>query len=176
MDREKRKERRRQTRVTSLRSARQADAAGLLAMMGPFNRSEGIPWRPRRVAGALRQLLRDSRLGAVIVAEDAVTDALVGYVVATFNYDLEFAGPDAFVTELFVKPESRGCGLGQQLLAAMTTRMRAAGAGALHLLVRPENRSARRLYGRAGFLRVPRLMMTKAFISKVAPATDRQYR
>ena len=54
--------------------------------------------------------------------------------------------------------------------------MRAAGAGALHLLVRPENRSARRLYERAGFLRVPRLMMTKAFTSEVAPAADRQYR
>jgi ribosomal protein S18 acetylase RimI-like enzyme len=151
--------------VTSLRSAHLTDAVGLLAMMGPFNRSEGIPWRPRRVAGALRRLLRDSRLGAVIVAEEKATGALAGYVVATLNYDLEFAGPDAFVTELFVTPENRGCGLGRRLLAAMTTRMRAVGAGALHLLVRPENQSARRLYERAGFRIVPRLMMTRSFVS-----------
>jgi ribosomal protein S18 acetylase RimI-like enzyme len=134
-------------------------------MMAPFNRSEDIPWRPRRVAGALRRLLRDSRLGVVIVGEEKATGALVGYVVATLNYDLEFAGSDAFVTELFVRPQSRGCGLGQQLLSAVTTRMRALGAGALHLLVRPDNQSARRLYEQAGFQVMPRLMMTRSFMS-----------
>ena len=137
--------------------------------MRPFNRSEGIPWRPSRVAGALRRLLRDSRLGAVIVAEETATGTLAGYVVATLNYDLEFAGPDAFVTELFVTPGSRGGGLGGRLLAAMTTRMQALGAGALHLLVRPENQPARRLYKRAGFEVVPRLMMTRVLPADVRP-------
>jgi ribosomal protein S18 acetylase RimI-like enzyme len=32
------------------------------------------------------------------------------------------------------------------------------------LLVRPENRSARVLYERAGFVPVPRVMMTKSFV------------
>lgn len=162
MDRARRKQ---PSLQPSLRTADLADAAGLLAMMAPFNRSEGIAWRPRRVALALRRLLRDARLGAVIVAEERTTGALTGYIVATLNYDLEFAGPDAFVTELFVTPENRGRGLGRRLLAAMTTRMRAVGAGALHLLVRPENQSARRLYERAGFQIVPRLMMTRSFVS-----------
>jgi ribosomal protein S18 acetylase RimI-like enzyme len=67
------------------------------------------------------------------------------------------------VTELYVIPEKRGRGVGSRLLRAITTRMRAAGAGALHLLVRPENRGARRLYSGVGFKVVPRLMMTKAF-------------
>jgi ribosomal protein S18 acetylase RimI-like enzyme len=147
----------------NLRPARLADVAELLAMMGPFNRSEGIRWRPKLVAGALRRLLREPRLGAVIVAQDqGVRGALVGYVVATFNYDLEFAGPDAFVTELFVDPASRAAGLGRRLLDAMTAAMRAAGARALHLLVRPDNRRARRLYEKAGFAAIPRLMMTRA--------------
>jgi ribosomal protein S18 acetylase RimI-like enzyme len=154
----------------SLRSARLTDATELLAMMAPFNRSEDIPWRPRRVALALRRLLRDSRLGAVIVAEEKTTGALIGYVVATLNYDLEFAGSDAFVTELFVVSRHRGFGLGRRLLSAMTTRMRALGAGALHLLVRPDNQSARRLYEGAGFQVVPRLMMTRSFLSERRPA------
>lgn len=153
----------RPSQASLLRAAKASDSAALLAMMAPFNRSEGIPWRPKRVATALRILLRDSRLGAVVVAEDRASGLLVGYVVATLNYDLEFAGPDAFVTELFVVPEQRGRGLGNRLLRAITTRMRAAGAGALHLLVRPENQSARRLYERAGFQAVPRLMMTRSF-------------
>jgi ribosomal protein S18 acetylase RimI-like enzyme len=98
-----------------------------------------------------------------MVAEQGGTTRLVGYVVASFNYDLEFAGPDAFVTELFVRPEVRTRGVGRRLLAAVTTRMRAAGAGALHLLVRPDNLAARLLYEAAGFAEVPRLMMTRSF-------------
>jgi ribosomal protein S18 acetylase RimI-like enzyme len=125
----------------NLRPARLADVAELLAMMGPFNRSEGIRWRPKLVAGALRRLLREPRLGAVIVAQDqGVRGALVGYV----------------------DPASRGAGLGRRLLDAMTAAMRAAGARALHLLVRPDNRRARRLYEKAGFAAIPRLMMTRA--------------
>jgi ribosomal protein S18 acetylase RimI-like enzyme len=143
-----------------IRRARLADAAALLQLMKPFNLAEEIPWRPRRVRVALRRLLRDVRLGIVLVAE-ARDRALVGYVVATFNYDLEFAGPDAFVTELFVRPAARRDGLGTRLLEAAISSLRAAGAAAVHLLVRPENRSARSLYAGLGFEEVPRLMMTR---------------
>jgi ribosomal protein S18 acetylase RimI-like enzyme len=155
--------------VVKLRIARLTDVAPLLTLMGPFNRGEGIAWRPKRVADALRRLLHDARLGAVIVAEQADSGALVGYAVATLNYDLEFAGPDAFVTELYVRPKSRARGLGSRLLAAVTDQMLAAGAGALHLLVRPENRAARVLYEKAGFAEVPRVMMTRSFPGRRGP-------
>jgi ribosomal protein S18 acetylase RimI-like enzyme len=137
-----------------------ADDVALLRLMQPFNLAEEIPWRPKRVRAALRRLLRDARLGVVLVAE-ARDHALVGYVVATFNYDLEFAGPDAFVTELFVEPAARRDGLGTRLLEAAVSSLRAAGAAAVHLLVRPTNRAARSLYARRGFEEVPRLMMTR---------------
>lgn len=144
-----------------IRPARLGDAKALLALMAPFNRSEGIAWRPARVSVALRRLLREPRLGVVLVAEERSSDTILGYVVATYSYDLEFAGPDAFVTELFVRPDARGRGTGRRLLEAVERRVRSRGAAALHLLVRPENRGARRLYERSGFARVPRLMLTK---------------
>jgi ribosomal protein S18 acetylase RimI-like enzyme len=144
-----------------VRTARASDVKALLAMMAPFNKSEGIPWRPRSVAGALRRLLGDARLGVVLVAESGSPPTIAGYIVATYNYDLEFAGSDAFVTELFVKPEARRAGIARRLLEAVTSKVRSAGAGALHLLVRPENRGARSLYEKAGFAEIPRRMMTK---------------
>ena len=147
----------------TIRRARRADVDALLKMMAPFNRSEGIPWRPRSVAGALRRLLREPRLGLVLVAQQAKSTRLVGYVVATFNFDLEFAGPDAFVTELFVRSEARERGVGRRLLGAAAVAMRSAGAGALHLLVRPDNLAARLLYEAAGFEEVPRVIMTRTF-------------
>jgi ribosomal protein S18 acetylase RimI-like enzyme len=146
--------------VTKLRVARAADTEALLALMQPFNRSEDIPWRPRRVAAALERLLAEPRLGVVLVAEQA-GGTLAGYVVATYNYDLEFAGADAFVTELFVRPEARRAGIARRLLEAVAREVRRAGAAALHLLVRPDNAKARALYRKAGFDEIPRLMMTR---------------
>ncbi|HEX2659154.1 MAG TPA: hypothetical protein VHU40_12815, partial [Polyangia bacterium] len=88
-----------------LRRARPADVPALLRLMAAFNRAEGIPFRRAAVTAGLRRLLRDRRLGVVIVA-DARAETLAGYAVGTFGYDLEFAGPDAFLTELFVRPEA----------------------------------------------------------------------
>jgi ribosomal protein S18 acetylase RimI-like enzyme len=144
-----------------IRPARLSDVPELMGMMRALSASDLIPWRPTRVLPALRRLLRDARLGAVLVSETAGARRLGGYAVGTFGYDLEFAGPDAFVTELFVRPERRGAGEGRRLLEAITARMRRRGAGALHIVVRFENRAARRLYGSSGFARVARLMLSK---------------
>lgn len=147
-----------------VRIAHRGDALAILKLMAPFNRSEGIPWRPQSVAAALRHLLRAPQLGTVMVAQQAGSTRLVGYVVATFNYDLEFVGLNAFVTELFVRPEVRNRGVGRRLLKAITERMRSVGARALHLIVRPDNLAARLLYEASGFAEVPRLMMTRTFL------------
>lgn len=146
---------------STVRAARADDLTALLQMMAAFNRAEGIPFRRARVAPGLRRLLREPRLGMVVIAAHPDRPGLDGYAVATFGYDLEFAGTDAFLTELFVRPERRGLGVGARLLAAVARALQAGGAGAVTLLVRPENRAARRLYARAGYATVPRLAMVR---------------
>jgi ribosomal protein S18 acetylase RimI-like enzyme len=113
------------------------------------------------VVPALRRLLRQPRLGRVLVAAAHAAGDLRGYVVGTFGYDLEFAGPDAFVTEIFVRPRYRGTGEGRRLLDAITEAMRRRGAGAIHLAVRRTNRVARRLYETSGFAPIPRVVLSK---------------
>jgi ribosomal protein S18 acetylase RimI-like enzyme len=87
-------------------------------------------------------------------------DRLLGYSILTYNYDLEWGGRDAFITELWVVPEARRSGLGQALLQTVEKHAREQACLALHLAVRPEN-EALRLYEREGFERVPRLWLTK---------------
>ena len=142
-----------------LRPATPHDAPALLREMEPFNAGERIPWRPTTIEAALRHLLDHPELGLVLVAIDA--GRLLGYTVLTYGYDLEWAGRDGFVTELWVVADARGRGLGEQLLAAAEQHARAAEVHALHLMVRPENAGARRLYARQGYELVPRLIMTK---------------
>jgi ribosomal protein S18 acetylase RimI-like enzyme len=96
-----------------------------------------------------------------VVAERRDRRRLVGYAIGTFGFDLEFADPDAFLTELFVRPDARRQGLGAGLLAEVMTTLREGGARAVTLLVLPENGAARRLYAGAGFEEIPRLAMVR---------------
>ena len=56
---------------------------------------------------------------------------------------------------------ARGIGIGTRVLASIEDVARRAGAGALHLMVRPENEPAVRLYNRAGFRSPPRTLLSK---------------
>jgi ribosomal protein S18 acetylase RimI-like enzyme len=143
------------------RRARPTDLEALLPLMAAFNEAERIPFHRAKVAVGLRRLLRERRLGIVVVADSPDRARLDGYAIGTFGFDLEFAGPDAFLTEMFVRPERRRERLGAGLLDALTRALRAGGARAVTLLVYPENRAARRLYAGAGFKELPRLAMVR---------------
>lgn len=134
-------------------------APDILPLMVAFNQAEGISWTPDVMVPALHRLLDDDALGLVLVAYAG--PHLAGYSVATFGYDLEFAGRDAFITELFVDPASRGHGLGRRLLEAIVRHLRQRSVNAVHLVVRPDNPRARALYESHGFKASPRIVMTK---------------
>jgi ribosomal protein S18 acetylase RimI-like enzyme len=142
-----------------VRMASEADLPRLLPMMVDFNRHESIDWTFERGEGALRQLLTSAELGFVGLAE--VDEQTCGYFVLTFGYDLEWNGRDAFLTELYLSPASRGRGLGRLLLSAAESTARSRGSRALHLMVRPENAPALGLYLRMGFQEPPRRLLTK---------------
>lgn len=55
------------------------------------------------------------------------------------------------VTNLYVRPESRGEGVGAALLDAAEDRLRELGVGAVALEVMADNEDARQFYGRAGY-------------------------
>jgi ribosomal protein S18 acetylase RimI-like enzyme len=155
------------TPKAKLRRARPTDLEGLLPLMAAFNRADRIPFQRTHVIAGLRKLLRAPELGVVMVAESG--RRLDGYAIGTFGFDLEFAGPDAFLTELFVRPATRGEGLGARLLDAVMAALGRAGARAVTLLVRPGNKAARRLYARAGFAVTPRLAMVRRLTRAPSP-------
>jgi len=76
--------------------------------------AEGIDVDPVLHREALGRLLRRPDLGCVFLFESS--GSTLGYAVLTFNYDLEYAGRDAFLTDLFVAASSRGRGYGGHML------------------------------------------------------------
>ena len=141
-----------------LRAATVGDLAHVLPRTRALNDHESIEIADAALEAALRQLLGDPNLGGVWLIEDG--GVACGYAIVTYGYDLEFAGRDAYLTELWIDPEARGRGAGSAALAALDGELRDRGVHALHLQVRPEN-AAVRLYERAGFTRSPRLLMTR---------------
>jgi ribosomal protein S18 acetylase RimI-like enzyme len=95
---------------------------------------------------------------------------VIGYAMVTFGYDLEFAGRDAYLTELWIDPPARGSGAGGAALALLDPELRTHGVHALHLQVRPDN-PALRLYLRSGFVASPRIVMTRRLVPGAPPRT-----
>ena len=113
-----------------------ADAASLLRMIAELYAGEAIVFRAVAMEAALQRLLSEPALGLVLVARQGASDKVVGYGVATLGYDVEFAGHDAFITDLYVDPPARGCGVGRALLDAMVKALADRDIKAAHLMVR----------------------------------------
>ncbi|MFO0746730.1 MAG: GNAT family N-acetyltransferase [Myxococcota bacterium] len=146
--------------TTIFRRATHADIPHIVPMMTTFNDEELIEFTPEKGASGLDALLHNPGWGFVLVAGE--DDALTGYALIAYGFDIEFGGRDAFLCELFVAEPYRGTGLGRALLEAAEAQAKDHGVNALHLIVRQENARARGLYERRGFIVDPRLLMTKS--------------
>ena len=100
-----------QTALASIvvRGACLSHHADLLRLIRAYYRFDGIRFRPASVEKALRRLLQSRALGCVWLMLD--NDKAIGYVVLTYNFDLEFDGLEGLVTDLFVIEKYRGRGL-----------------------------------------------------------------
>lgn len=142
----------------SLRIAAPADLSVVVARTRALNAVEQIVIDDDALVAATQRLLLDASLGEVwLILRDAIP---IGHAVVTYGFDLEFAGRDSFLTELWIDPDSRGRGAATAALRLLETELRRRDVRALHLGVRPDN-PARRLYERAGFVTSPRLFMTR---------------
>ena len=145
--------------MPTVRGATSRDLEVLMPLVEAFQRFERIPFDGPAVRLGLARLLDDARFGQVLIAEDA--GRAIGYAMLTYGYDLEFAGMDAYLTDLFLVEDARGHGVGQWLLGEAERAAREADVKALHLLVAPHNQRAHHIYHRAGFQVSPRLFLTK---------------
>lgn len=145
--------------VTTVVTVGPDDRSLLLELMREFWAGEGLPWDDARVAGAVDGMLGDPRHGRAWIARR--DGRPVGYAIAAFGFSVEYGGVDAFVDELYVRPEHRGRGVGTALLDVLESGCRDAGAAVLHLEVDHANEGGQRLYRRLGFVDHARYLMTK---------------
>jgi ribosomal protein S18 acetylase RimI-like enzyme len=143
-----------------VRKARASDHRRLLGLIREYYRYDGIIFDAKSIGPALRKLLRDESLGCVWMIHQGVEAA--GYVIMTFNYDLEFGGLQGIVTDLFLRQEYRGCRLGATAMATVEEYCRSRGISAIELQVERQNKAAQAFYRKLGFERLTRLVMGKS--------------
>ena len=141
-----------------VRRAEITDHDLLVTMMREFYAESGTPFPEEQANQAFSELLRDKALGRIWVLER--NGVAVGYAVLTLGYSMEYGGRDAFIDDLFVRREHRGCGLGRAAMKAIVKECRARQVRALHLEVARENIEAKKLYGQFGFRDYERQLMT----------------
>jgi ribosomal protein S18 acetylase RimI-like enzyme len=142
-----------------VRAARPADFPELLRLIRAYYRYDGIRFRAKVVAGALRRMLRNSAFGQIWIMRDGVR--AIGYVAFSFHYDVEFGGPEGVITDLFIRSGDRRRGLGTRLLATVDDYCRSAGIRSMELQVIRGNRAAEAFYRKHGFKKLARTIMAR---------------
>ena len=151
----------------AIRRVRPTDAPQLLRLIRAYYRFDGIRFRPAAVAQALARLLKNRQLGSVWIMRDGIK--AIGYVLLTFNFNIEFGGFEGVVTDLYIDERYRGGGLGKRALEIVDDYCRAEGIGAVELQVVEDNEAAQAFYRKVGFTRLNRIVMAR----EVAPRGGR---
>lgn len=141
----------------SVRAAAERDIPQLLALIRRYWDFEGLAgFEALRIELLLKELIGAQSpsaatppSGTVWVAES--DGRLVGYLVAVTLWSLEHMGPMAEIDEMFVVPEARARGVGQQLLTSLEQHLAARGCVRLQLQLGVSNTAARAFYRRLGF-------------------------
>ena len=144
----------------TLRPAGAGDMDEVLAMSRSLYQEDGAKALDEAASRrALEELLQDPTRGEAWVA--AASHGLVGYLIVTFGFSLEYKGIDAFIDELFVGKAFRRRGLGHRLIEQAKKICVARGVKALHLEVEQSKMNAQSLYRREGFENTNRYLLTK---------------
>jgi ribosomal protein S18 acetylase RimI-like enzyme len=141
-----------------IRNATAADIPTLVDLMVLFYRESAFSLQRHSAKAAFRRLLADSSFGRIWICE--LANEPVGYIVLTLGFSMEYGGRDAFVDDLFIRPEFRGKGWGRQLLDTLVQECIRIGVRALHLEVGRDNHRVRSLYRSRGFRDNERQLLT----------------
>ena len=131
----------------------------LLQLMKEFYLVEGLPFDENIARRGLEQIFSKKTFGSIYII--AADQEIVGYIVLTFGFSLEFHGRDALVDEFYVRESFRRKGIGSRALEFIQEICRNEGINALHLEVDRNNQRAQSLYRKHGFRDHDRFLLTR---------------
>lgn len=134
---------------TRLRAARPEDTAQILSLIRELAAFEKLSHEVVADEAALRAHLFGARPYAEVVIAEWGGEA-VGFALFFHNFSTFLGRPGIYLEDLYVRPQARGHGLGQQLLAHLAKLAIERGCGRLEWCVLDWNEGAIRFYRRLG--------------------------
>ena len=142
-----------------LRTAHLSDLSSLLMLIEEYYEFDGLDFEPETIGKTLETLLAHPEYGQVFLIYHK--EAIVGYTILTYAFDLEFGGRQAFITDLFLRVDYRGLGLGTNTIESLKQFARERGLKSLELQVEMHNQAARVFYQKLGFQAHKRIPLSK---------------
>jgi ribosomal protein S18 acetylase RimI-like enzyme len=130
--------------MIAARRATAEDMPLLVEMMREFYAESGFSLDSQWATDSFSALLADDSKGAAwLVFKDSRP---AGYVVLTLRHSMEYGGSDAFIDDLYVRPDLRRHGLGREALNALFAECEQRGVHAVHVEAGRDNVAAQKLY------------------------------
>ena len=134
-----------------VRAVTAADMPALLAPIADYQRFyAGSARDDAHNAAFFGRFVAPSELGMLIGAFDGDGGAPAGYACLYWTFSSVSATDVVLLNDLYVRPESRGRGVGETLVVAALDVARERGASHLRWFTALDNRQAQRLYERVG--------------------------
>ena len=143
--------------LVSFRPCSPKDHGTLLKFIIAYYRFDKIPFQRKSLEQGLHTLLRNLSLGKAWLME--CHKKAVGYAIVTYNFDLEYGGVEAMLTDLYVDKRCRNNGIGSLALYEIEDFCRERGIRTIELQVQHHNKSAETFYRKAGFRILRRKVM-----------------
>ena len=149
---------------------READAADLDVLMTygqefhDFDHTE--PFDNVAARGAMTHVVSNRSIGRVWLIQEV--EEVIGYIVLTLGYRLEYRGQYAFLDELYVRENKRGEGIGTRAIEFLEKTCQQMKVRFLQLEVKRDNSVARALYERKGFEQQDRDVLVRKVPSYMA--------
>ena len=143
---------------TEVEKAKLSDIPRLVELMDEFYAESSYALDRSWATASFERLLGDESLGAAWLGRRG--PEIAGYVVLTLKHSMEFGGMDAFIDDLFVRPNFRRQRVASTLLSALFDHCRQLPAAAVHVEVGPDNAAALALYESFGLSNQGREVLT----------------
>ncbi len=144
--------------MNEMRKALPEDGRLLVEMMAEFYGEANYSLNRPRAEDAFAAILADDRLGSVWLIEASAQ--IVGYLVLTTCFSMEYGGRIAFLDDFYIRPAFRGIGIGTKSLAEARNYCLRHNYRAVSVEVSRTNAAGQRVYRRTGFGETDRQLLT----------------
>src|SRR5258706_7511004 len=135
------------------------DIDAVMRVLGESYEYHRYAFPPAGGSASVEELLAEDEIGGIWLLKDR--ELVIGLLVMTFGYDIEFGGRLAVIKDLYVREQHRRKGTGMAAVRFAEWFCRGRGIRALELQVDRSNSAPQAFYRKAGFEVHDRAPMTR---------------